>query len=77
MTRRKGPGKAYREGITLLELAEIFPTEASAVRWFERAVWGDAADTAAHWIPAGPRVENRSPTSVVTVINTSASAPAR
>ena len=48
MTRRKGPGKAYREGITLLELAEIFPTEASAVRWFERAC---AADTAAHWIP--------------------------
>ena len=41
MTRRKGPGKAYREGITLLELLEMFPTEESAVRWFERAVWGE------------------------------------
>ena len=33
------PGKAYREGITLLQLADRFPTEESAVQWFEGVVW--------------------------------------
>ena len=33
------PGKAYREGITPLELFEMFPDEASATRWFEDALW--------------------------------------
>ena len=37
----KAPGKAYREGITLLQLADLFPTEESAVNWFERVVWTD------------------------------------
>ena len=37
----KAPGKAYREGITLLQLADLFPTEESAVGWFEGVVWGD------------------------------------
>ena len=37
----KAPGKAYREGITLLQLADRFPTEKSAVQWFEGVVWGD------------------------------------
>ena len=35
----KAPGKAYREGITLLQLADLFPTEESAVGWFEGVVW--------------------------------------
>ena len=35
----KAPGKAYREGITLLQLADRFPTEESAVQWFEGVVW--------------------------------------
>lgn len=35
------PGKHYREGISILELADMFPTEESAVKWFESVVWPD------------------------------------
>ncbi|MDE0370175.1 MAG: IS1595 family transposase [bacterium] len=38
---QKAPGKAHRKGITLMELSERFPTEESAVEWFEAVVWGD------------------------------------
>ncbi len=33
------PGKAFRSGISLIELMDIFPTEASAVEWFEAIYW--------------------------------------
>ncbi len=36
---QKGPGKSYREGISILELADIFPDEASAAAWFEAVIW--------------------------------------
>ena len=36
---KKVPSKAHREGITLMELAEMFPDEATAVSWFEAQVW--------------------------------------
>ncbi len=35
------PGKSHREGISLLELAERFPDEASARAWFEKIHWPD------------------------------------
>ena len=35
----KAPGKSYREGITLLELGELFPDEDAARKWFEAQVW--------------------------------------
>ena len=35
----KGPGKSHRKGISLLELAQRFPTEKAAVKWFEGVVW--------------------------------------
>ena len=38
---RSGPGKAYREGIGILKLVEMFPTEESARAWFEEHVWPD------------------------------------
>ena len=38
MTKR-APGKAHREGISLIELTEMFPDEASAAAWFEKLVW--------------------------------------
>ena len=38
---RKGPGKANREGISLMELAGMFPDEAAATAWFEAVLWGD------------------------------------
>ena len=35
----KAPGKSHRKGISLLELAQRFPTEEAAVKWFESVVW--------------------------------------
>ena len=35
----KAPGKHYREGISVMELADMFPTEDSAREWFESVVW--------------------------------------
>ena len=34
-----GPGKSHRKGISLLDLAEMFPSEKAAVKWFEGVVW--------------------------------------
>ncbi|MXW07901.1 MAG: IS1595 family transposase [Gammaproteobacteria bacterium] len=37
----KAPGRSDREGISLLELADMFPTEEAAVMWFEKWTWPD------------------------------------
>ena len=37
--RPKAAGKSYREGITVIQLMEMFPDETSAVEWFERTLW--------------------------------------
>ncbi len=36
-----GPGKSDRSGISLMELFEMFPDEASARKWFEDTRWPD------------------------------------
>lgn len=41
MESDKGPGKAHRNGMTLLDLMNMFPNEATAREWFEGVVWGD------------------------------------
>ncbi len=41
MTKHKGPGKANREGISIMELTTLFPDEDSATAWFEALVWPD------------------------------------
>ena len=33
------PGKAHREGITVVQLMDMFPTEEAATQWFEAVVW--------------------------------------
>ena len=33
------PGKAHREGVTLLQLFDLFPDEAAATDWFETVLW--------------------------------------
>ena len=38
-TTHNTPGKAHRQGITLLELARMFPDETAARSWFEAIVW--------------------------------------
>ena len=37
----RGPGKSYRKGISLMELADRFPTEEAARTWFESIMWPD------------------------------------
>ena len=39
MTKHKGPGKANREGITMMQLADMFPDETAATAFFEAKVW--------------------------------------
>ena len=37
----KAPGRAHREGMSILELMDMFPTEAVATAWFESIIWPD------------------------------------
>ena len=37
--KHKGPGRADREGMTVVELMDMFPSEEAAIKWFEEAVW--------------------------------------
>ena len=36
----KAPGRADREGVSLIDLMGMFPTEDAAVKWFESVLWG-------------------------------------
>ena len=36
---KKAPGRADRDGLTVIELMDMFPTEADAVAWFEGVIW--------------------------------------
>ncbi len=36
---RKAPGKAEREGFSIIELTEMFPDEEAAAEWFETYIW--------------------------------------
>ena len=38
---RNAPGKSYRNGISVMEAAEMFATEGAAVEWFEGLHWPD------------------------------------
>ena len=38
----KAPGKAFREGISLIELFQMFPDDTAAERWLEESRWGEA-----------------------------------
>ena len=35
----KAPGKAHREGLTVVDLMDMFPDEAAATAWFEDIIW--------------------------------------
>ena len=36
---KKAPGCSHREGISIMELFEMFPDDATAEKWFERQRW--------------------------------------
>ncbi len=38
---QQAPGKAHREGISVIELFRMFPDEAAALAWFENVRWPD------------------------------------
>ena len=38
---RKAPGKSHREGLSLIEVMEMFPTEEAAREWIESIMWPD------------------------------------
>ena len=38
---KKGPGKHYRKGLSLVELTRMFPDDATAERWFIENRWPD------------------------------------
>ena len=35
------PGKSHREGLSIIELMDMFPTEEAATEWFESVIWPD------------------------------------
>ena len=37
----KAPGKSFRKGITLVQLADMFPNDETARAWFEKQRWPD------------------------------------
>ena len=41
---QSAPGRSHRQGISLLELANIFPDEDAAREWFEAVVWPDGRE---------------------------------
>ena len=45
---RKALGKAHREGISIIELTEMFPDETSAIKWFEDTRWPDGERHCGH-----------------------------
>ncbi len=36
---KKGPGRAHREGLTVIQLLGMFPDDAKAEKWFEKQRW--------------------------------------
>jgi len=41
MNTRTAPGKAFREGLSIIEVFDMFPDDRAAERWFEAIRWGE------------------------------------
>lgn len=39
MAKKKGPGRAEREEISIVELFRMFPDDVAAERWFKQQRW--------------------------------------
>ena len=37
--KRKGPGRSYRKGLSVIELLKMFPDDEAAEKWFEECRW--------------------------------------
>ena len=51
-TNASGPGKSFRDGISLIELFRLFPDEDTAEKWLEEVRWGAEG-------PVCPRCDSR------------------
>ena len=38
-TKHKAPGKAHRQGMTVVQMMQLFPSEEAATNWFESVFW--------------------------------------
>ena len=38
-TKPKAPGKAFRDGLTVIQIVDMFPDEETAIKWFEAEFW--------------------------------------
>ena len=43
MTKKRAPGRAHRKGMTLLEVADMFPDNEAAREWLESLFWPNGA----------------------------------
>ena len=57
----KAPGRADREGLTVVELMDMFPSEEAAIKWFEEAVWHGERSCSHCGSLATSEVPNRKP----------------
>ena len=37
--KQPAPGKSHREGLTLVQMMDMFPTDEAATKWFEDCIW--------------------------------------
>ena len=44
MRNDEGPGKSDREGVALIQMMDMFPTDESATKWFESVVWPEGPE---------------------------------
>ena len=59
---KSGPGKAHRQGLSAIELFDMFPDEGSAHAWFENLRWPDGERTCPRCASARTKVvKNRKP----------------
>ena len=59
----KAPGKSHREGVTVMQMAEMFATEEAATEWFEAVHWpgGEMACLRCGSVDGAYRVKSRKP----------------
>lgn len=43
--KQPAPGKSHREGLTLVQMKDMFPTDEAATKWFEDCIWPNGERT--------------------------------
>ena len=61
MTAKNAPGKSFRKGISLIDLFEMFPDDATAEAWFVKARWPEGVHCA-HCDSGNVSLDSKHPT---------------